>query len=67
MPKKKKYQTGGKLKGKSHEKGGIDINVEGGEYMIQKPSVNGETEAALDYINKHGKLPESINAKDRRK
>ena len=32
MP-KKKYVKGGKLNGPSHDKGGIDINVEGGEYI----------------------------------
>ena len=64
----KKYQKGGKLKGKSHSKGGININVEGGEIVINKS----ENEAAQkheegllalnknpdDYeiINKTGKL-----------
>ena len=60
------YQKGGKMNGPSHVKGGIDINVEGGEYIIKKSSVNGKTEAALDYINNNAKLPPSINAKDRR-
>ena len=64
--KRKKYQNGGKMNGPSHVKGGIDINVEGGEYIIKKSSVNGKTEAALDYINNNAKLPPSINAKDRR-
>ena len=65
--KKKKYQKGGKLKGKSHAKGGKIIEVEGGEYVIKKSSVNKQTEAYLDYINTHGKLPPSFNAKKRRK
>lgn len=37
--KKKKYIKGGKLNGPSHEEGGININVEGGEIIINK-SVN---------------------------
>ena len=64
---KKKYKIGGKLKGKSHSKGGIPIEVEGVEYIIQKSSVNSKTEPYLEYINSHGKLPPSINAKKRRK
>ena len=67
MPKKKKYVKGGKLKGKPHSKGGIPIEVEGGEYIIKKDSVNSKTEPYLEYINSHGKLPPSINAKKRRK
>ena len=67
MPKKKKYVKGGKLKGKPHSKGGIPIEVEGGEYIIKKDSVNKSTEPYLEYINSHGKLPPSINAKKRRK
>lgn len=55
------------MKGKPHSKGGIDINVEGGEYVIKKDSVNQETEAYLDYINTHGKLPSGIDARKRRK
>ncbi len=68
MPKKwKKYNKGGKLNGKSHEDGGIPIEVEGGEYIIKKTSVNKNTEPYLNYINTHGKLPPSLNAKKRRK
>ena len=55
------------LKGKPHSKGGININVEGGEYVVKKGSVNEETEQYLNYINTHGKLPPSINARKRRK
>ena len=66
-PFKSKKQKGGKMKGKPHSKGGIDINVEGGEYIIKKDSVNKATEPYLDYINIHGNLPSSINAKKRRK
>ena len=67
MPKKKKYYRGGKMNGPSHSKGGISIEVEGGEYVSKKSSVNKKTEAYLEYINTHGKLPQSINAKKRRK
>ena len=56
MPKKKKYVKGGMLKGPSHDEGGIDINVEGGEYIIKKDSVNAETEPILENINKTGKF-----------
>ena len=63
----KKYKKGGKLNVKPHSKGGIDINVEGGEYVIKKGSVNKDTEPYLNYINTYGKLPPSINAKKRRK
>ena len=63
----KKYQKGGDVKGKSHAKGGKVIEVEGGEYVIKKDSVNASTEPYLNYINTHGKLPPSINARKRRK
>ena len=56
MPKKKKYVKGGKTNGPSHAKGGIPIEVEGGEYIIKKSSVNKETEPILEEINKTGKL-----------
>jgi len=56
MPKKKKYVKGGKFKGPSHDDGGIDINVEGGEYIIKKDSVNAETQPILEKINKTGKF-----------
>ena len=54
MPKKKKYVKGGKLKGPSHKKGGIPIEVEGGEYIIKKDSVNDETLPILKEINETG-------------
>ena len=56
MPKKKKYVKGGKFKGPSHDDGGIDINVEGGEFIVKKGSVNEETEPILEKINKTGKF-----------
>ena len=63
----KEYAVGGYLEGNSHEDGGIDINVEGGEYIINQGSVNASTEPYLEYINQHGKLPLSIDARKRRK
>ena len=65
--KRKNYQKGGRMNGPSHNRGGIPIEVEGGEYVIKKSSVNKQTEAYLDYINKHGKLPASFDARKRRK
>ena len=56
MPKKKKYVKGGKFKGPSHDDGGIDINVEGGEFIIKKDSMNAETQPILEKINKTGKF-----------
>jgi len=64
--KKKKYNIGGKLKGNSHNDGGIQIEAEGGEYIIKKDSVNPKTEPILDYINKNGDIP-LLNAKERSK
>ena len=60
MAKKKKYLKGGKFSGPSHKQGGIPIEVEGGEYIIKKDSVNAETEPILEKINKTGKLPKEI-------
>ena len=51
---RRKMKKGGKLKGPSHDKGGIDINVEGGEYIIKKDSVNKNTLPILEEINKTG-------------
>jgi len=53
---KSKKKQDGKLNGPSHDKGGIPIEVEGGEYVIKKSSVNKETEPILEEINKTGKL-----------
>ena len=58
---KKKYVKGGKFKGPSHDDGGIDINVEGGEFIIKKDSVNAETQPILEKINKTGKLPKEMH------
>ena len=51
---RKKFKKGGKLKGPSHDKGGIDINVEGGEYIVKKDSVNNKTLPILKEINNTG-------------
>tara|TARA_Y100000310_G_scaffold25771_1_gene24651 strand:+ start:775 stop:1038 length:264 start_codon:yes stop_codon:yes gene_type:complete len=58
--------VGGYLEGNSHEDGGIDINAEGGEYIITKNSVNRSTIDMLKYINQHGDLPMS-DARNRSK
>ena len=51
-----RYVKGGKTNGPSHAKGGIPIEVEGGEYIIKKDSVNAETQPILEKINKTGKF-----------
>ena len=68
MPKKKrkKYNIGGNINGPSHDNGGVVIEAEGGEYIINKDSVNPQTERVLEYINKYGKLP-SFDARKRGK
>jgi hypothetical protein len=48
------YLKGGKLKGPSHKEGGIPIEVEGGEYIIKKDSVNAKTLPILQEINNTG-------------
>ena len=53
----KKYPNGGMLDGDSHEDGGILIEAEGDEFIIQKNSVNRSTIAMLEYINEYGDLP----------
>ena len=69
MPKKKrkKYVVGGNINGPSHDNGGVIIEAEGGEYIINKKSVNPKTEAVLEYINTYGKLPPVIDARKRGK
>jgi len=57
----KKKELGGMLKGPSHAEGGIPIEVEGGEYIIKKKSVNKRTEPVLEYINENGKLPGNMD------
>ena len=55
MSKKKKYKKGGYLEGASHKNGGIPIEVEGGEFIIKKDSVNDGTLPILREINNTGK------------
>ena len=50
-------QEGGMLYGPSHDNGGVVIEAEGNEYIIQNGSVNAETKPVLEYINEYGKLP----------
>ena len=63
--KRKKYPHGGNIKGPSHNNGGVIIEAEGGEYIINKKAVNPKTEAVLEYINTHGKLPPVFDARKR--
>ena len=66
MKKRKKYNIGGNINGPSHDNGGVVIEAEGGEYIVNNKSVNPQTEAVLEYINKYGKLP-SFDARKRGK
>ena len=63
---KRNFVEGGTLNGPSHDNGGIDIEAEGGEFIIKRDSVNGSTLDMLEYINKHGDVPLS-DARNRRK
>ena len=63
-----KYVSGGKLLGPSHEKCGIQIEVEGGEYIIKKDSVNKDTLPILEEINRTGSYVwPTIDARKRNK
>ena len=61
----RKKQTGGYLKGPSHARGGIaavvagqePVELEGGEYIIKKSSVDKLGKSTLDQINKKGRIP----------
>ena len=44
------FQEGGYVQGPSHKKGGVDINVEGGEYMVNKKRT-GILRPILDWLN----------------
>ena len=55
----KKYPAGGMLNGASHEQGGIPIEAEGGEFIIQNEFVNDETLPILEQINETGEFPTS--------
>ena len=54
MPQK---MTPGKLTGPSHNKGGILLEAEGGEYIVKKSSVDKIGKGTLDHINSTGTLP----------
>ena len=60
----KKFPMGGTLDGESHAQGGIQIEAEGGEFIIKKDSVNPATMSMIEYINEHGDLPMN-DARDR--
>ena len=62
---KRNFVKGGTLNGPSHNNGGIDINAEGGEFIIKRNSVNWSTLDMLEYINQHGDVPLS-DARNRR-
>ena len=52
------YKMGGYLTGPSHEQGGIrNIEVEGGEYIVRKSSVDKIGKKNLDYLNETGEIP----------
>ena len=48
---------GGWLTGPSHSQGGIKLEAEGGEYIVNKRSAAMLGKQRLDYINSTGKLP----------
>lgn len=48
-----KFAKGGKIEGASHAQGGVNINAEGGEVVINKNSAR-EFMPVLDYINQWG-------------
>ena len=56
----------GILNGAPHEEGGIPIEAEGGEFIIQRDSVNAGTIDTLEFINRYGDLPMS-DARNRSK
>ena len=58
------YQRGGMLRGPSHSQGGIQaktgnqpIEMEGGEYVINKNSAKKLAPNILNYMNKNGAIP----------
>jgi hypothetical protein len=53
----KRAESGGYLVGPSHGLGGIPLEAEGGEYIINKNSVSSLGKDYLDFINENGKLP----------
>ena len=53
----KKYAQGGLLQGSSHTNGGILLEAEGGEYILNKAAVSEVGVPYLDYLNDEGGLP----------
>ena len=61
----KRKQHGGYLQGKSHKDGGMPaivggktpVELEGGEYIIRKSSVDKLGKGVLEEINKKGRIP----------
>lgn len=51
---KQKMEDGGYIQGRSHKGGGVDINAEGGEYVIRKAAVSKIGRANLDQLNATG-------------
>jgi hypothetical protein len=51
------FADGGYLNGPSHAMGGMHIEAEGGEYVVNKKAVSSVGVDLLDYINSNGKLP----------
>jgi len=60
IPLYQQHKHGGKVKGNSHKKGGVPIEVEGGEYIIKKDSVNAETKPVLEAINRTGTVKKGL-------
>lgn len=58
-----KYASGGMLRGPSHAQGGIhNVELEGGEYIIKKSSVDKIGKGVLDYVNASGDIPTALYA-----
>lgn len=66
--KNKKYQQGGKMYGPSHKEGGIPIEVEGGEVIVNKTENNaaGKHEKNLLALNKNPDNYKIVNISDAR-
>ncbi len=60
-----KFREGGMVYGPSHERGGVKAEMEGGEFVIRKDSVNPMTLPVLEAINKgkikYMNLPAAVN------
>ena len=67
-PKKKKYNKGGKLKGKKHKQGGIPILAEGGEIIINisKNKASKKHEKGLLAINNNPDKYAIVDARTRK-